>query len=99
MSHSLASLVRGSQDLPTLRYLLCDPDPEQRRRFRAQARACHAAARTHQVLLDGAYVALGDMAAWLLYPEDPIYSQHDAPRVRLGLAHAPDRASSTRRWT
>ena len=79
MSHSLASLVRGPGDLPALRYLLCDPDAQQRRRFREQAHACRAAAQAHQVLLEGAYVALGDMAAWLVHPQDLIYAQHDDP--------------------
>lgn len=79
MSHSLASLVRGPRDLPALRYLLWDPDADQRRRFREEARACRAAAEAHRVLLEGAYVALGDMAAWLIHPEDLIYAQHDDP--------------------
>ncbi|MFH1567764.1 MAG: hypothetical protein ABIL09_07160, partial [Gemmatimonadota bacterium] len=79
MSHGIRSLVRGPQDLPALRYLLCEPDRDQLARFRAQAAACREAADRHQVLLEGAYVALGDAAAWLVRPEDLIYAQHDDP--------------------
>ena len=79
MSHALGSLVRGSEDLPALRYLLSEPGAEQLARFREYARVCRDAAAAHQVLLEGAYVALGDVLAWVVQPEDLIYAQQDDP--------------------
>lgn len=79
MSHAMGSLVRSSEDLPALRYLLSDPDAEQLARFGDYARTCREAAATHQVLLEGAYVALGDVLAWLVRPQDLIYAQQDDP--------------------
>lgn len=79
MSHGIKSLIEGRQDLPALRYLLTDPDEEQLEQFRTQARAYRRFADQHQVLLEGAYVSLGDAAAWLVRPQDLIYAQQDDP--------------------
>ncbi|MEW6749866.1 MAG: uroporphyrinogen decarboxylase family protein [Candidatus Latescibacterota bacterium] len=79
MSHGVKSLVQGPQDLPALRYLLSDPGPEQLDAFREQARAYRRFADEQQVLLEGAYVSLGDAAAWLVRPQDLIYAQQDDP--------------------
>jgi hypothetical protein len=79
MSHGVKSLVEGPADLPALRFLLTDPDGEQLERFLAQARAYRAFADEHQVLFEGAYVSLGDTAAWLVRPQDLIMAAHDDP--------------------
>jgi len=79
MSHGLKSLVTGPQDLDALRYLLGDPSRDQLREFRAQARELRRLADEKQVLLEGAYVSLGDAAAWVVRPQDLIYLQADHP--------------------
>ena len=79
MSHGLASLIRGREDLPALRYLLSDPDPKQLADYREQAEVYRRFAQDKQVLLEGAFVALGDAAAWLVQPQDLIYACHDDP--------------------
>lgn len=79
MSHGTKSLVEGPQDLPALRFLLTDPDGAQLERFREQARAFRQFADERQVLFEGAYVSLGDTAAWLVRPQDLIYAAHDNP--------------------
>jgi hypothetical protein len=79
MSHGLKSLVQGPEDLDPLRYLLGDPDREQLRCFREQARHLRGVADQAQVLLEGAYLALGDAAAWLVRPQELIYLEHDNP--------------------
>lgn len=79
MSHGIKSLIQGPQDLDALRYLLGDPGREQFHEFRDQARAYRRFADEHQVLLEGAYVSLGDAAAWLIRPQDLIYAAHDDP--------------------
>jgi uroporphyrinogen-III decarboxylase len=79
MSHGVKSLVTGPRDLPALRYLLADPDGEMLARFREEARAYRRFADERQVLLEGAYVSLGDTAAWLVRPQDLIYAEYDDP--------------------
>jgi len=79
MSHGMRSLVRGPEDLPALRYLLSDPDGEQLAQFHQQARRCREFADEKQVLLEGAYVAHGDVLSWVVQPQDLIYAQHDDP--------------------
>ncbi|MBI2502474.1 MAG: hypothetical protein HYW07_04470 [Candidatus Latescibacteria bacterium] len=79
MSHGIKFLVEGRQDLAALRYLLGDPDAEQLAQFREQARAYRRFAAEQQILLEGAYVSLGDTATWLMGPENLIYAFQDAP--------------------
>ena len=79
MSHGVKSLVEGSQDLDALRYLLGDPERQQLRGFREQAREYRRFADEQQVLLEGAYLSLGDAAAWLVRPQDLIYAEYDDP--------------------
>ena len=79
MSHGMRSLVRGPEDLRALRYLLSDPDGEQLAQFHQQARRCREFADEKQVLLEGAYVAHGDVLSWVVQPQDLIYAQHDDP--------------------
>ncbi len=79
MSHGIKSLVQGRQDLDALRYLLSDPDTPQLTVFRERAEAYRRFCREEQVLLEGAYVALGDAAAWLVRPQDLIYASVDDP--------------------
>lgn len=79
MSHGVKRLVEGRADLGPLRYLLCDPDADQLARFREKARAYRRFAEEKQVLLEGAYVSLGDTAAWLMGPQALIYAFHDDP--------------------
>jgi uroporphyrinogen decarboxylase len=79
MSHSVRRLVAGREDLGPLRYLLSGPDADQLSRFREQARAYRRFAEEKQVLLEGAYVSLGDMAAWLMGPQALMYAFVDDP--------------------
>ncbi|MEW6750007.1 MAG: uroporphyrinogen decarboxylase family protein [Candidatus Latescibacterota bacterium] len=79
ISHSLEFLVKNRGDLGPLRYLLADPDSEQLARFREQAAAYRRFASERQVLLEGAYVSLGDAVAWLMGPENLIYAFQDDP--------------------
>ena len=79
MSHSVDFLIQRREDLPPLRHLLSDPDRDQLSSFREQARACRALAEEKQVLLEGAYVSLGDRVAWLMGAEGLIYACQDGP--------------------
>jgi hypothetical protein len=79
MSHGVKFLVEGRQDLEPLRYLLGDPDRAQLAEFREQARAYREFAEEQQILLEGAYVSLGDTAAWLMGPQNLIYAFQDDP--------------------
>ena len=79
ISHGVKSLVEGPQDLDALRYLLGDPERRQLDKFRQQAREYRRFAQQKQVLLEGAYLSLGDAAAWLVRPQDLIYAEYDNP--------------------
>ena len=79
MSHATQFLVEARKDLAPLRYLLADPDDDQLARFRERARTYRRVAAEKQVLLEGAYVSLGDTAAWLMGPENLIYACQDDP--------------------
>ena len=79
MSHSTKHLVEGRQDLGALRYLLGDPDSSQLRHFRERAEVLRRAAEARQVLLEGAYVSLGDTVAWLMGAQNLIYACADDP--------------------
>ena len=79
MSHAIKPLVETREDLAPLRYLLADPDEDQLRKFREKARLYRKVAGEKQVLLEGAYVSLGDTVAWLMGPERLIYACQDDP--------------------
>jgi len=79
MSHGIKSLVEKPEDLPALAYLLGDPGRQQLHDFRDQAQAYRRFADEKQVLLEGAYLSLGDAVAWLIQPQDLIYMAHDNP--------------------
>ena len=79
MSHGVRFLVERREDLGPLQYLLSDPDEGQLAMFREQARAYRRFAHEKQILLEGAYVSLGDMVAWLMGPENLIYTFQDDP--------------------
>ncbi|MFH1568229.1 MAG: uroporphyrinogen decarboxylase family protein, partial [Gemmatimonadota bacterium] len=79
ISHSTKFLVEGPADLAPLRHLLCEPDADQIARFRQDAAARRRLAERHQVLLEGAYLSLGDTAAWLMGPQNLIYACADDP--------------------
>lgn len=79
ISHSLEFLVKDRGDLGPLRHLLCDPDAQQLAAFRSQAREYRRFAAERGVLLEGAYVSLGDTAAWLMGPQSLIYAFQDDP--------------------
>ena len=79
MSHGIRSLIRGREDLPALRYLLSDPDPAQLSAFGEQTEAYRRFSSEKQILLEGAFVSIGDAAAWLVQPQDLIYACHDDP--------------------
>ena len=79
ISHSTQFLVRSRQDLGPLAFLLGDPSVEQLARFRAQAAAYRRFAEERQVLLEGAYVSLGDTAVWLAGVDNLVYAFQDDP--------------------
>ena len=79
MSHGVRFLVEGREDLGPLRHLLSGPDGDQLAAFREQARAYRRFAGEKQILLEGAYVSLGDTVAWLMGPGNLIYAFQDDP--------------------
>lgn len=79
MSHAVKFLVEDRKDLGPLRYLLSDPDHSQLARFKEKARAYRRFAEEKKILLEGAYVSLGDTVAWLMGPENLIYAFQDDP--------------------
>ena len=79
MSHATQFLIEERKDLAPLRYLLGDPDNDQMSQFRERAKAYRRAAAEKQVVLEGAYVSLGDTAAWLMGPANLIYACEDDP--------------------
>jgi len=79
MYHSRKYLVEGRQDLGPLRYLLSSPSKDQLQAFREKAACFRAAAAEKQVILEGAYVSLGDTVAWLMEPQALIYALEDDP--------------------
>jgi hypothetical protein len=79
ISHSTKFLIEGRHDLEPLRYLLSDPDADQLAAFREQAEAYRRFARERQVLLEGAYVSLGDTVVWLAGVENLIFAFQDDP--------------------
>lgn len=79
ISHSVKFPVEGRKDLGPLRYLLSDPDEDQLARFREKAEAYRRFADERQVLLEGAYVSLGDTAVWLMGPQNLMYAFQDDP--------------------
>ena len=79
MSHGIKFLVEGRKDLAPLPHLLSDPDDDQLTRLKEQARTSRQVADEKQILLEGAYVSLGDTVAWLMGPENLIYACQDDP--------------------
>ncbi|MDI7274336.1 MAG: uroporphyrinogen decarboxylase family protein [Anaerolineae bacterium] len=79
ISRSLQFPVKGPEDLPRLRHLLCRPGPERVSEFRQAAADLCAAARRLEVVLEGGWTALGDAALWLLGTEALLYLQMDQP--------------------
>jgi uroporphyrinogen-III decarboxylase len=79
ISHSTKFLVEKRRDLGPLKYLLGDPSTEQLTRFRDQAAAYRRLAEERQVLLEGAYVSLGDTAVWLAGVQNLVYAFQDDP--------------------
>lgn len=79
MSHAVKHLVEGRHDLGPLRYLLSPPDKDQLKAFREKAAVYRKAAAEKQVLLEGAYVSLGDTAAWLMGPQSLMFAFEDDP--------------------
>ena len=79
MSHAVKFLVEGRKDLGPLRYLLSDPDGDQLAAFKEKAKAYRRFADEKQILLEGAYVSLGDTVAWLMGPENTMYAFQDDP--------------------
>ena len=77
MSHGLRFLVERREDLGPLRHLLCDADADQLAAFRAHAAATRRFAEEKQILIEGAYVSLGDTVAWLMGPQNLIYACQD----------------------
>jgi hypothetical protein len=72
-------LIKSSDDLPRLEYLLGSPSPAQISDFRERARTLRAQADRLGVVLDGGWVALGDAAIWLCGIEPILFGQMDHP--------------------
>ena len=85
MSHATKFLVEERRDLGPLQYLLADPDTEQLAAFREKAKSYRRFAEERQVLLEGAYVSLGDTVAWLTGPQNLIYACEDDPEYVADL--------------
>jgi uroporphyrinogen decarboxylase len=71
--------VKGPEDLPRLRYLLCEPTADQVREFRQAAAQLRQGAQRLGVVLEGGWTALGDAALWLLGTEPLLLKQMDQP--------------------
>jgi hypothetical protein len=71
--------VKGPEDLPRLRYLLCEPTADQIKEFREVAAQLRRDARRLGVVLEGGWTALGDAALWLLGTEALFRMQMDQP--------------------
>lgn len=71
--------VKGPEDLPRLRYLLCEPTTGQLAEFRQTAEQLRRDAQRLGVVLEGGWTALGDAALWLLGTEALLLAQMDRP--------------------
>jgi len=71
--------VKGPEDLPSLRHLLCEPTADQVREFQQTAAQLRQDARRLGVVLEGGWTALGDAALWLLGTEPLLLLQMDQP--------------------
>jgi len=71
--------VKGPEDLPRLRYLLCEPTADQIKEFREVAAQLRRDARRLGVVLEGGWTALGDAALWLLGTDALFRMQMEQP--------------------
>jgi hypothetical protein len=79
VSRSKELPVKGPEDLPRLRHLLCEPTADQITEFRQAAAQLHQDAQRLGVVLEGGWTALGDAALWLLGTEALLWLQMDQP--------------------
>ncbi len=79
VSRSKEFPVKGSEDLPRLRYLLGEPAADQIAEFRQTAVQLRRASQRLGVVLEGGWAALGDAALWLLGTEALLWLQMDQP--------------------
>lgn len=78
-SRSREYLIKGSDDLKKLRYLLHEPSTDQIRRFHQRAREIKKYADRHGLLLEGDGGFGGDMAIWLCGVEKVLTSAFRHP--------------------
>lgn len=79
ISRSKEFPVGGPEDLPRLRYLLCEPTADQLDEFRQSAARLRQEAQRLGVVLEGGWTALGDAALWLLGTQGLLLLQMDRP--------------------
>jgi uroporphyrinogen-III decarboxylase len=79
VSRSKEFPVKGSEDIPRLRHLLCEPTADQVNEFRRTARQLRKDARRLGVALEGGWTTLGDAALWLVGTESLLLLQMDRP--------------------
>ena len=79
ISRSLEFPIKGPEDLPRLRYLLCEPTRDQIEDFRREAARLRCHARRLGTVLEGGWTALGDAALWLLGTEALLLLQMEEP--------------------
>ena len=78
-------LIKTSEDVKRLRYLLASPTEQQLVEFRSRSKMLHQAAGRLGVALDGGWSALGDSAVWLCGMENVLYWQMDVPELLEAL--------------
>ncbi|NLE45284.1 MAG: hypothetical protein GX620_11230 [Chloroflexi bacterium] len=79
VSRSKEFPVKGPDDLPRLRHLLCEPTADLMAEFEGVATSLRQDARRLNVVLEGGWTALGDAALWLLGTEALLMLQMDQP--------------------
>ena len=79
ISRSREFPVKGPEDLPRLRHLLCEPTADQIDQFRQTAAQLRKDAQRLGVVMEGGWTALGDAALWLVGTEQLLLLQMDAP--------------------
>jgi uroporphyrinogen-III decarboxylase len=72
-------LVKTTEDIRRLKYLLARPGAEQEGEFRRRAETLRQEARRLGVALDGGWIALGDTLMWLCGMERILYAQMEEP--------------------
>jgi hypothetical protein len=73
--------LKGAEDLDKLDYLFCPPTADQLAAFRERVRRARDLDRRRGVLIEGGWLALGDMFLWLLGTGRTILIHQDQPEL------------------